>query len=33
MAERAEQLGGALELGNGPTRGAVLVWRAPVPLP
>jgi signal transduction histidine kinase len=32
MAERAEQLGGALELGNGPTRGAVLVWRAPVSL-
>ncbi|MEV0208319.1 GAF domain-containing protein [Streptomyces sp. NPDC050788] len=33
MAERAEQLGGALELGNGPTRGAVLIWRAPVSLP
>ncbi|MFR0354589.1 GAF domain-containing sensor histidine kinase [Streptomyces sediminimaris] len=30
MAERAEQLGGALELGGGPAGGAVLAWHAPV---
>jgi signal transduction histidine kinase len=31
MAERAEQLGGALEHGSGGERGTVLVWHVPVP--
>ena len=31
MAERAGQLGGALELGSGAERGTVLVWHVPVP--
>ncbi|MFC8513269.1 GAF domain-containing protein [Streptomyces sp. NPDC057257] len=30
MAERAEQLGGALDLGGGAEGGSVLVWHAPV---
>ncbi|GAA3771764.1 two-component system sensor histidine kinase [Streptomyces coacervatus] len=31
MAERAEQLGGALEFGSGPAGGTVLVWHVPLP--
>ena len=30
MAERAEQLGGAMTFGAGPTGGTVLAWHAPV---
>jgi len=31
MAERAGQLGGALELGSGAEHGTVLVWHVPLP--
>ncbi|MET8080292.1 hypothetical protein [Streptomyces sp. NPDC005303] len=31
MAERAEQLGGELELGKSPEGGTALVWWVPLP--